>query len=91
MDGNDELYKEASATYGAALQRLARGYEADPERGRDLLQEIHIELWRSLRLFDNRCSLRTWVYRVALDKSEGAVKDKSILSSAEHRFFCQRG
>jgi RNA polymerase sigma-70 factor (ECF subfamily) len=65
MDGNDELYKEASATYGAALQRLARGYETDPERRRDLLQEIHIELWRSLRLFDNRCSLRTWVYRVA--------------------------
>jgi RNA polymerase sigma-70 factor (ECF subfamily) len=65
MDGNDELYKEASATFGAALQRLARGYEADPERRRDLLQEIHIELWRSLRLFHNRCSLRTWVYRVA--------------------------
>jgi RNA polymerase sigma-70 factor, ECF subfamily len=65
MGGNDELYKEASATYGAALQRLARGYETDPERRRDLLQEIHIELWRSLRLFDNRCSLRTWVYRVA--------------------------
>lgn len=24
-----------------------------------------MELWRSLRLFDGRCSLRTWVYRVA--------------------------
>jgi RNA polymerase sigma-70 factor, ECF subfamily len=65
MDSEDELYSEARATYGAALQRLARGYETDPERRRDLLQEIHIELWRSLRLFDNRCSLRTWVYRVA--------------------------
>jgi len=65
MDGNDGLYQEASTEYGAALKRLARGYEADPERRRDLLQEIHIELWRSLRLFDNRCSLRTWVYRVS--------------------------
>jgi RNA polymerase sigma-70 factor (ECF subfamily) len=65
MDGIDELYKEARAAHGAALQRLARGYETDPERQRDLLQEIHIELWRSLRLFDSRCSLRTWVYRVA--------------------------
>jgi len=65
MDSNDELYREASAEYGAALQRLARGYEADPDLRRDLLQEIHVELWRSLRLFDNRCSLRTWVYRVA--------------------------
>jgi RNA polymerase sigma-70 factor (ECF subfamily) len=65
VDKNDELYKEASALCGAALRRLAQGYEADPEKRRDLLQEIHIELWRSLRLFDGRCSLQTWVYRVA--------------------------
>lgn len=63
--GNDELYKQASAACGAALGRLAAGYESDPDQRRDLLQEIHVEIWRSLRLFDNRCSLRTWVYRVA--------------------------
>ena len=61
----DGLYREAADTYGAALVRLARAYEADPETRRDLLQEIHIALWRSLEGFDARCSLRTWVYRVA--------------------------
>ena len=65
MKNNDELYEEASVMCGAALRRLAKGYEADPERRRDLLQEIHVALWRSLRLFDGRCSLQTWVYRVA--------------------------
>ncbi len=65
MDSNDELYKEASAACGPAIRRLAKAYEADPDRRRDLLQEIHIELWRSLRLFDGLCSLQTWVYRVA--------------------------
>ncbi len=34
----DDLYREAAATYGAALARLARGYEADAEIRRDLLQ-----------------------------------------------------
>ena len=63
--GQDELYKDASTAHGPAIRRLVKGYEADPERRWDLLQEIHIELWRSLRLFDGRCSLRTWVYRVA--------------------------
>jgi RNA polymerase sigma-70 factor (ECF subfamily) len=63
--GQDDLYKHASTQYGPALRRLVRGYEADLERRRDLLQDIHIELWRSLRLFDGRCSLQTWVYRVA--------------------------
>ena len=61
----DALYEEARSCWGAALQRLARGYELDPERRRDLVQEMHIQLWRSLASFDRRCSLRTWVYRVS--------------------------
>jgi RNA polymerase sigma-70 factor (ECF subfamily) len=61
----DELYREAAASYGPALERLARGYEADPDRQRDLLQEIHLALWQSFAGFDGRCSVRTWVYRVA--------------------------
>ena len=32
---------------------------------RDLLQDIHLAIWRSLATFDGRCALRTWVYRVA--------------------------
>ncbi len=32
---------------------------------RDLLQDIHVGLWRSFAVFDRRCSMRTWVYRVA--------------------------
>jgi RNA polymerase sigma-70 factor, ECF subfamily len=63
--GAEVQYAEAAATYGAALERLARGYERDADRRRDLLQEIHVALWRSFRRFDRRCSLRTWVYRVA--------------------------
>jgi RNA polymerase sigma-70 factor (ECF subfamily) len=61
----ERLYDEAAATYGAALGRLARGYEANPDARRDLLQEIHLALWRSLAGYDGRCSLRTWIYRVA--------------------------
>jgi RNA polymerase sigma-70 factor, ECF subfamily len=61
----DDLYREAAETYGRSFERLARAYEADPETRRDLLQEIHLQLWRSFVQFDGRCSLRTWVYRVA--------------------------
>jgi RNA polymerase sigma-70 factor (ECF subfamily) len=61
----EELYEEAVSTYGPALDRLARAYEANPETRRDLLQEIHLALWQSLDAFQLRCSLRTWIYRVA--------------------------
>src|SRR6476660_1579879 len=61
----DGLYAEAAAMFGPALERLARAYEPDADRRLDLLQEIHVSLWRSFASFDGRCSLRTWVYRVS--------------------------
>jgi RNA polymerase sigma-70 factor (ECF subfamily) len=63
--GQADLYSHIAEQYGAALERLARAYEPDPDKRRDLLQEIHVALWRSLARFDHRCSTRTWVYRVA--------------------------
>ena len=61
----DELYNNAVEAYGPALVRLARAWEADSDARQDLLQEMHLALWRSFRVFDARCGLRTWVYRVS--------------------------
>ena len=63
--GQDALYERISTEFAAPLTRLARAHEADPSLQQDLLQDIHIALWRSLPSFGGRCSLRTWVYRVA--------------------------
>lgn len=61
----DERYRRVAAEFAPALERLARAVEADAAERRDLLQDIHFALWRSLKGFDGRCSLRSWVYRVA--------------------------
>ncbi len=61
----DALYAAAAREFGAALDRLTAGYEPDPEKRRDLRQEIHLQLWRSFAVFDGRCSLKTWSFRVA--------------------------
>jgi RNA polymerase sigma-70 factor (ECF subfamily) len=61
----DERYTRAAATFGGALERLSRAYEADADQRLDLLQDIHFALWRSFERYDGRCSERTWVYRVA--------------------------
>jgi len=61
----DARYREAAAAHARDLARFAAGYERDPARRRDLIQDMHVALWRSFAGFDERCSLRTWVYRVA--------------------------
>ena len=66
----DELYRQAAATYGPALGRLARAWEADADARQDLLQHMR-------EIFEdddgNRCSLRTWVYRVAQNAATSHV------------------
>ena len=71
--GREDLYAQAAAAFGAAIERFARAYERDPDRSRDLVQEIHVALWRSLAKYDKRCSLRTWVYRVAHNTATSKV------------------
>lgn len=67
----DTLYAEAGAAHAPAIARLARSVEANPDQARDLEQEIHLALWRSLAGFDGRCAIATWVYRVAHNVAAG--------------------
>jgi RNA polymerase sigma-70 factor (ECF subfamily) len=76
MASQDDLYSEARVEYGASLERLARAYEAELEDWKDLLQEIHIASGRSFQIFDARCSMRTWVYRVAHNVAVSPVMRK---------------
>ena len=69
----ESRFEEALDLFGPALERLARAWEADADARLDLLQEIHIALWRSLEAFDGRCSFRTWVYRVAHNSAASHV------------------
>jgi RNA polymerase sigma-70 factor (ECF subfamily) len=64
-ESQDELYQKVAQEYGESLARMVCAYEADPELRRELSQEIHLALWRSLAKFNGRCSLRTWTYREA--------------------------
>lgn len=64
VDGGT-LFERINAEYAAPLARLARAHEADGSLQQDLLQDIQIAIWRSLSAFQGRCSLRTWVYRIA--------------------------
>lgn len=87
----DARYREAVDSFGGALARLARATEGERERRRDLLQDMHVALWRSFAIYDGRCSLRTWTYRVAhnvaashVDKERRVVRASLSLDDIEH-------
>jgi RNA polymerase sigma-70 factor (ECF subfamily) len=61
----DRRYLAAAQAHGAAIERMARGYEADADIRRDLVQEIHAALWRSFAYYEEQCAERSWVHRIA--------------------------
>ncbi len=65
LSTREASYQDAVDRFGPALERVARAYEADQEKRRDLIQDIHFAIWRSFDHYSGRCSLRTWVYQVA--------------------------
>lgn len=55
------------AEYGAIPRRLSRVYAASATDGADLHQEMLVQLWRSLRIFEGQAKATTWIYRVCLN------------------------
>lgn len=52
--------------YGGRFRRVARAY-ANHGEADDLLQEIWLQIWRSLDRFEGASRLDTWAFRIALN------------------------
>jgi RNA polymerase sigma-70 factor, ECF subfamily len=72
-------FQDVVRDFGPALWRLSRGYEHDPEKRRDLHQDMLVAIWRALPSFEGRSALKTFVLRVAHNTACGHVaKNKRI-------------
>lgn len=55
--------------YGPLLSRVASSYEANQHLQQELLQEISLAVWQSLKAFKGESSLKTYILRVAHNKA----------------------
>ncbi len=67
IEGDRGAYALFVDEYGPRVQRLVRRTVRREADGEDLMQEIFLDLYRSLPRFRGDSSLATWVYRVALN------------------------
>ncbi|HEY1062984.1 MAG TPA: sigma-70 family RNA polymerase sigma factor [Daejeonella sp.] len=49
------------------LLKVARTYCHNEDDRVDLIQEMSIQIWRSLDKYNDKCKISTWMYRVALN------------------------
>lgn len=67
MTDHSERFLHLLSENQQAILRLCKAYTIRPEDRQDLFQEIVFNLWKSLPGFKDASSLKTWVYRVALN------------------------
>lgn len=61
----------------AIIYKIARTYCWDAEDRRDLIQEIHAQLWRAYPKYDASRRFSTWLYRIALNVAISHVRSAS--------------
>ena len=67
--GRDQTFEALLAEHGAMLRRIASAYEADPERRRELQQDILLAVWRALPRYRGDGPLRGFIARVAHNRA----------------------
>ena len=66
-DANREvLFKRWLEQHSGLVFKVANGFASDADQA-DLVQEILLQLWRSLPRFEGKAKESTWIYRVALN------------------------
>ena len=72
------------ADHGPLVSRIAMSYEADPALREDLTQQIFLAVWQALPSFRADSSLRTFIARIAQNRSISFVaKQVRQLPTAE--------
>jgi len=63
----EQTFLQWQTTHRGILIKVARSYAVGPADQEDLVQEILIQLWRSIEQFNGQAKASTWIYRVALN------------------------
>lgn len=67
--GSEEAFGILIAQYSQPVFSLISRSLRDPADAPDITQEVFIKVFRSIRSFHGEASLRTWVYRIAINEA----------------------
>jgi RNA polymerase sigma-70 factor, ECF subfamily len=72
--GNRGAFTELVKKYERPLLRLVMKFIRDEELARDVLQEAFLKTYMSLAQFENRCSFKNWLYKIALNTARNKLR-----------------
>lgn len=76
-DDKEIDFKNIVTTYNRKVYYLIRGIVNDHDDANDLTQEVFIKIWNNLHSFNNKSSVYTWIYKIAVNTSLTFLKKKN--------------
>lgn len=80
MSTKEALFLEMIRAHQAMIYKVALLYTDQAEDRQDLMQEITLQLWKSFEQFEQRSSISTWLYRVAMNTAFHYLKSQRRLT-----------
>ncbi|MCO4792388.1 MAG: RNA polymerase sigma factor [Bacteriovoracaceae bacterium] len=65
----EERFNQINNEFSKALKRICASYEHNEQKSLELYQDVMMAIWQSLPNFKDESTLKTWVYRIAYNKS----------------------
>jgi len=72
--GDEDAFRELTDPYRRELQLHVYRIVGSAQDAEDLLQETLLAAWRGLERFEERASIRAWLYRIATNRSLDALR-----------------
>ncbi len=83
MVNNSNDFQSIYNQYSILVYNVALHYLQNVEDAEEITQDVFIQLHQSLDKFKNNSSLKTWIYRIAINKCLDFIKHKN----SKKRFF----
>lgn len=74
----EEIYNE----YAGLVYNLSLNYLQNIEDAEEVTQDVFVSIYKNLTGFKENASIKTWIYRITLNKCQDYIKNKSRLKRA---------
>lgn len=76
-EGRRGVFMEGVREYDGMIRRICLGYSRAAEDLEDLYQDVLVNIWQGLAGYRADASMKTWIYRVALNTCVSSLRRRS--------------
>lgn len=76
------VFMEGVREYDGMIRRICLGYSRSAEDLEDLYQDVLVNIWQGLAGYRADASMKTWIYRVALNTCVSSLRRRSSRPNA---------